>query len=112
MADGAKGRGAARRRAEGAAQRPRESRLARQSTGVAGLDEILNGGLLPGRAYLVRGGPGTGKTTVGLHFLGAGAALGEASLFITLAEPEAQLRETAAALGLDLQGVEFLDLSP
>ena len=64
-------------------------------TGVAGLDEILGGGLLPGRAYMVRGGPGVGKTTLGLHFLTAGAAKGEKGLFITLAEPEAQIRKNA-----------------
>src|SRR5215467_8798068 len=41
----------------------------RISTGIAGLDHILHGGLLPGRTYLVAGEPGTGKTTLGLHFL-------------------------------------------
>ena len=46
------------------------------STGIAGLDELLDGGLIPGRAYVVRVGPGTGKTTLGLHFLAAGAAAG------------------------------------
>jgi circadian clock protein KaiC len=46
----------------------------RSSTGIEGLDEILQGGLVPCRAYLVRGGPGTGKTTLGLHFLAAGTS--------------------------------------
>lgn len=84
----------------------------RLSTGVAGLDEILRGGLIPSRSYLVRGGPGSGKTTVGLHFLTAGAAGGERSLFITLEEPEAYIRHNATRLGFDLHGVSFLDLSP
>ena len=84
----------------------------RISTGVTGLDEILDGGLIPGRAYLVRGGPGTGKTILGLHFLTAGVARGEKPLFVTLEEPEGQLRKNAAAIGLNLQGVTFLDLSP
>ena len=84
----------------------------RISTGVAGLDEILVGGLIPGRAYLVRGGPGTGKTILGLHFLTAGVVHGENPLFITLEEPEEQLRKNATAIGLDLKGVTFLDLSP
>ncbi len=82
------------------------------STGVAGLDEVLGGGLLPGRAYLVRGGPGTGKTILGLHFLTAGAAHGDKSLFITLEEPEDQIRRDALAIGLKLDGITFLDLSP
>jgi circadian clock protein KaiC len=34
----------------------------RVSTGIEGLDEVLCGGLLAGRVYLVRGGPGVGKT--------------------------------------------------
>lgn len=81
-------------------------------TGIAGLDEILHGGLIPRRAYLVRGGPGTGKTTLGLHFLQAGAAQGEATLLITLESSEEQLRADAGSQGLDLTGVAFLDLSP
>jgi circadian clock protein KaiC len=80
--------------------------------GIAGLDEVLHGGLVPQRAYLVRGGPGTGKTTLGLHFLLTGAAAGESTLLITLESNEAQLREDAAAQGLDLAGVTVLDLSP
>lgn len=84
----------------------------REQTGVAGLDEILGGGLVPGRAYLVTGGPGTGKTTLGLHFLVAGVARGGKSLCITLGETEAQIRVNAARLGLDLEGIAFLDLSP
>ena len=84
----------------------------RVSTGISGLDEILHGGLIPAQAYLIRGGPGTGKTTLGLHFLSVGVVRGEQSLFITLGEPEAQLRRNAQSLGLDLNGVNFLDLSP
>jgi circadian clock protein KaiC len=85
---------------------------ARRPTGVPGLDEVLHGGLIPERAYLVRGGPGTGKTTLGLHFLIAGVSLGESTLLISLESNEAQLRADAAAQGLDLSGVAVLDLSP
>ena len=84
----------------------------RMSTGVAGLDEVLLGGFLPSRAYLVRGGPGCGKTTLGMHFLTTGAANGERVLFISLGEPEAELRQDAESLGFDLGGITFLDLSP
>jgi circadian clock protein KaiC len=82
------------------------------STGISGLDEILYGGLVANRAYLVRGGPGCGKTTLGLHFLCSGAAQGESCLFITLGEPETELRANAEALGFDLTNIHFLDLSP
>ncbi|HSJ24260.1 MAG TPA: ATPase domain-containing protein [Longimicrobiales bacterium] len=81
-------------------------------TGIAGLDEVLHGGLVRHRAYLARGGPGTGKTTVGLQFLRAGIEQGERALLITLESNEAQLRMDAARQGLDLDGVHVLDLSP
>ncbi|OKH32937.1 recombinase RecA [[Phormidium ambiguum] IAM M-71] len=84
----------------------------RLSTGIAGLNEVLCGGYVPGRAYLVRGGPGTGKTTLGLHFLASGTANGESVLFITLAETVAQLRRTAEGLKFNTEGITFLDLSP
>ena len=80
--------------------------------GIDGLDEILHGGLIAKRAYLVRGGPGTGKTTLGVHFLAAGAALGENTLLITLGEPAAQILENGQKVGLNLDKVTFLDLSP
>ena len=85
---------------------------ARVSTGVAGLDEIMNQGFLPQQVYLVRGGPGSGKSTLGLHFLTAGTSNGEKVLFITLGEPESQVRKNAKSIGLDLKGVSFLDLAP
>ncbi len=84
----------------------------RISSGVDGLNEILKGGFLIKRAYLVRGGPGSGKTTLGYHFLMDGVKKGEKALFITLGEPEDQLKANASALELDLSGVEFLDLTP
>ena len=84
----------------------------RLSTNIVGLDEVLNGGLIANRAYLVRGGPGTGKTTLGLHFLAAGAANGEQVLFITLGETVEQIRQNGENLGLDTSAIAFLDLSP
>jgi circadian clock protein KaiC len=79
---------------------------------VAGLDEICQGGLLARRAYLIRGGPGSGKTILGMHFLSCGAVKGERTLFISLGEPESELRQNAGVLGFDLSGVHMLDLSP
>ncbi|GAC1466971.1 MAG: ATPase domain-containing protein [Ktedonobacteraceae bacterium] len=86
--------------------------ISRLSTGVEGLDEILYGGCLPRCAYLLRGGPGSGKTTLGLHILATGAARGENTLFITLGENVEQIRANAAQVGIDLTHVHFLDLSP
>ncbi len=86
--------------------------LNRLSSGVSGLDQILHGGLISRRAYLVRGGPGSGKTTLGMQFLAAGAAGGESTVFISLEEPEENIRDNARSLGMDLHGITFLDLSP
>jgi circadian clock protein KaiC len=84
----------------------------RASTGVAGLDEILSGGLLPERSYMVRGQAGTGKTILSLHFLQRGVEEGETSLFVNLEEDVRDLAANAAALGFDTEAIEFLDLSP
>jgi circadian clock protein KaiC len=84
----------------------------RVSTGVEGLDEVLAGGLLPGRTYLLSGPPGSGKTTLGWHYLVAGIQAGEPVLYISFAEPEAELRANAARSGFDAAAVEVLDLSP
>ena len=84
----------------------------RLSSGAAWLDEILHGGFLPRRSYLVRGGPGAGKTTLGVQFLMEGVRQGERVLYISLGEAQEQIRDNAARLGVDLSAVEILDLSP
>jgi circadian clock protein KaiC len=80
----------------------------RVSTGIQGLDYILRGGLLAGRVYLVHGEPGTGKTTLGLHFV-SGA---EGGLLITFGQMAEHLRADAASLGLNIDQVTILDLTP
>lgn len=70
------------------------------------------GGLIAGGSYLIRGGPGTGKTMLGLHFLTEGAARDESVLLISLAETERRIRRAAISLGFDLDKVRILDLSP
>lgn len=82
-----------------------------QSTGVAGLDRILNGGLPRNRLYLIEGNPGTGKTTLGLQFLLAGLSVGESTLYVTLSESKGELESAAASHGLTLDGIEILDLA-
>ena len=47
------------------------------STGIAGLDEILRGGLPASNLYMLQGAPGAGKTTAALQFLRAGVEAGE-----------------------------------
>lgn len=83
------------------------------ATGVEGLDNILNGGLTRGHLYLLEGNPGTGKTTVALQFLLAGAAAGESCLYITLSETEDELRSGAASHGWVLPSeIRVFELAP
>ena len=80
---------------------------ARASTGVPGLDAILDGGVPQAETYLVQGGPGTGKTTLGLQFLQAGAACGEAALYVTLSQTRRSLATIAASHGWAIGGIEI-----
>jgi len=82
----------------------------RCSTGIPNADRVLDGGLLPESATLLRGVPGAGKTIFGLHALTADPA--DTGLYINLGEPTAYLRETAARFDRPTDGLEFLDLSP
>ncbi|WP_089649741.1 ATPase domain-containing protein [Halobacterium hubeiense] len=84
----------------------------RVSTGIDGLDAVLNGGFVPGRAYLARGEPGTGKTIFGYHYLSAGVENDETVLYVNLEESVEDVKANAAAVGFDLDGVEFLSLTP
>jgi len=83
----------------------------RISSGIAGLDEILHGGYIAGRTYLLSGPPGGGKTTIGWHFLLAGPEAGDSSLFITFGESRSELLENASYSGFDAERVDFCDLS-
>jgi circadian clock protein KaiC len=75
-------------------------------TQIAGLDEILEGGLPRGRTTLVCGGPGSGKTVLGLEFLCRGAMAGEPGVFVTFEERAEAIRMNARSMGWDLAGLE------
>src|SRR6476646_8454301 len=73
--------------------------LPRAATGVAGLDAVLFGGLARNRLHLLEGSTGTGKTTIALQFLLAGAQAGEVGIYVSLAETEHELRDGARSHG-------------
>jgi circadian clock protein KaiC len=87
--------------------------LPRASTGIAGLDAILGGGLARNRLHLLEGSPGTGKTTIALQFLLAGAEAGEAGIYVSLAETENELRDGARSHGWTIDSkIEIFELVP
>ncbi len=75
------------------------------STGIAGLDDILGGGLPQGHMYLLEGESGAGKTTVGMQFLLEGRQRGERTLWISLSEAQRELELIAASHGWSLDGI-------
>jgi circadian clock protein KaiC len=82
----------------------------RLATGIEGLDDILGGGLPPGRLYLVQGDPGSGKTTLGLQFLLEGERRGERGLYVTLSETREELISVARSHGMDVDKLSLFDL--
>jgi circadian clock protein KaiC len=86
--------------------------LARASTGIHGLDDVLHGGLLANRLYLVEGMPGSGKTTLAFQFLLEGVRRGEPVLYVTLSETEDEIKGVAASHGWNLDGITIRELIP
>jgi circadian clock protein KaiC len=81
-------------------------------TGIAGLDDILGGGLTRSRLYLVEGIPGAGKTTLAFQFLLEGVRRGEPVLYVSLSETEEETRAVAASHGWSLADVVVRELAP
>ncbi len=92
--------------------------LKRISTGISGLDNLLDGGFLPSRSYLVTGEAGTGKTTACMQYLLAGLKQGEKAIYVTVDERPSEILHSAASLDWDLQhhvqskNLVILDASP
>ena len=82
----------------------------RARTGISGMDEILCGGLIAQRLYLIDGNPGAGKTTMALQFLLEGVRAGEKCLYVTLSETRQELEAGAQSHGWSLDGIEIFEL--
>jgi circadian clock protein KaiC len=96
---------------------PSKSALSKAPTGILGLDDITNGGFPRGRATLLAGGPGSGKTVIALQTLVSGAANGEPGIFVAFEEDSARIVANAATFGWNLPDLEkkhlfFLDAKP
>ena len=82
------------------------------SSGIAELDELLNGGFVRGRTYLIQGVSGTGKSMLGQHFLEAGLDTDETVVYIHGEESKTDIVLNAAQLSIDITDAEFLDIGP
>lgn len=91
---------------ESAVDEPPDAPDVRVRTGIAGLDEMLGGGLPQASATVIQGGTGTGKTLLGLQFLLEGARNGEPGIHFALEETANQLRRVARGFGWDLRRLE------
>jgi KaiC/GvpD/RAD55 family RecA-like ATPase len=71
-------------------------------TGIEGLDDILNGGIVKDSTTLVSGNPGAGKSILGLQYIYNGVELhGEKGIFLTFEENKEDLRQAAESIGFD-----------
>lgn len=92
--------------------------LRKAATGISGFDDVTNGGLPAGRATVIEGGPGSGKTLMALQTLVHGArACDEPGVFVTFEERAERIISNAASFGWDLPGLQrkklfFLDAQP
>lgn len=89
---------------------PKASTQHKIKTGIAGVDDILMGGLPQPALYLLEGDPGSGKTTFGLQFLLEGAKQGEPGLYVTLSESSADLHASAQSHGWSLEQITVHEL--
>src|SRR5215470_15406127 len=80
-----------------------DKQIAKTPTGISGLDDVTLGGLPQGRPTLVCGGPGSGKSLLGIEFIVNGATrYGEPGVIITFEEKADELAANVASLGFDL----------
>lgn len=82
------------------------------SSGVVGLDDILQGGFRRNRCYLIEGVPGSGKTTLSMQFLRSSASRGEPVLYVTLSESGEELQAVSQSHGWSLDGVTVREIMP
>jgi circadian clock protein KaiC len=83
----------------------------RLSSGIEELDHILGGGFPAKRLFLIAGAPGSGKTTLALQYLLAGAKNSEKGFYVTFSESEDEVRAVAESHGWTLDGIHLQELS-
>ena len=80
--------------------------MSKAPTGIRGFDDLTHGGLPRGRATLVTGAAGSGKSLLGVEFLVHGARTGEPGVLLTCEETTEDIIANAASLGFDLEALQ------
>jgi len=75
-------------------------------TGISGLDELIEGGLIPNSTVLLKGECGSGKTIFGLQYLVYGALHGEPGILLSVEENKKDILREGAKFGWDLEALE------
>ena len=71
-------------------------------TGIDGLDEILNGGIVNNSTTLISGNPGAGKSILALQFIYNGVEMfDERGIYLSFEENEQDVREAAESVGFE-----------
>ncbi len=84
--------------------------MKRVSTGIPGLDNLMDGGIPEDSSVLLCGAPGTGKSIFGLQFLQEGIRKKEPGLYITIEEKPENLIEQAQQFGWNTNRIKFLKI--
>lgn len=71
-------------------------------TGIPGMDELLDGGLLERSVIMLSGTPGTGKTIFAMQFLLEGAKRGEKGMYVSLEESVSDIAKNMSQFGWDI----------
>ncbi len=82
--------------------------LPRFASGIAELDRVLGGGLVPGSVVLVGGNPGAGKSTLLLQVMCLLAGQGKQALYVTGEESPQQVGMRAHRLQLPQDNLKLL----
>jgi len=81
--------------------------MERVKTGIPGVDEILNGGLIKGNVTIISGSPGIGKSNFAMQYLYNGASMfGESGVYVTVEDVPEKIREYARDFGWDFEKYE------
>ena len=81
----------------------------RLPSGIEGLDEVLLGGFISNRSYLLIGPTGSGKTIFSIQWLLEGMRNGEACLYMTFTEPPGEIKRNLSSFGWELDSLPIVD---